>query len=191
MVNATQLSFQFRALCIVSRQHLHPWMRSRCATFNQQTLQGSEWANCADGSVIKCWGLRETRGLICSGASILEATKSIGEAGAAFVVMASRGEGGGGRGELPYISYIGMFRQSGYHFHRVYNFTFSCLKQGCPCKSSPFLPLRSHNRFANFVCLCWNAWTWKLICHFYCFEYGLLGPVLNRVRNYSTFSQTG
>ena len=29
--------------------------------------------------------------------------------------------------------------------NRVYNFTFSCLKQGCPRKSSPFLPLQSHN----------------------------------------------
>ena len=29
--------------------------------------------------------------------------------------------------------------------NRVDNFTFSCLKQGRPCKSSPFLPLRSHN----------------------------------------------
>ena len=27
----------------------------------------------------------------------------------------------------------------------MYNFTFSCLKQGRPRKSSPFLPLRSHN----------------------------------------------
>ena len=29
--------------------------------------------------------------------------------------------------------------------NRVYNFTFPCLKQGRPCKSSPFLPLWSHN----------------------------------------------
>ena len=39
--------------------------------------------------------------------------------------------------------------------NRVY--TFSCLKQGRPRKSSPFLPLRSHQSFANFMRLRWNA----------------------------------
>ena len=44
--------------------------------------------------------------------------------------------------------------------NRVYNFTFSCLKQGRPHKSPPFLPLRSH----NFHWFRRNAWKRKLIC---------------------------
>ena len=50
--------------------------------------------------------------------------------------------------------------------NRVYNFTFSCLKQGRPHQSSPFLPLRSHDSFANFVRLRWDAWKRKLMCRF-------------------------
>ena len=59
--------------------------------------------------------------------------------------------GGGGRGGTPiYFLYrdvptVRVSFSGSSVLNRVYNFTFSCLKQGHPRKSSPFLPLRSHN----------------------------------------------
>ena len=62
------------------------------------------------------------------------------------------GGGGGGGGLLPYNSYnyrdvltVRVSFSGCSVLNRVYNFTFSCLKQVRPRKSSPFLPLRSHN----------------------------------------------
>ena len=72
---------------------------------------------------------------------------------------------------------------------RVYNFTFSRLKQGRPRIPLLFSPF-DHIIFADFMRLHWNAWKRKLMYRFWCFEYGLLGPVLKRVRNYNTFSWT-
>ena len=53
--------------------------------------------------------------------------------------MLASSPGGGGGGVLPYISYIGTLRQSGYHFQEFHIFVL-----GHPCKS-PILPLRLHN----------------------------------------------
>ena len=72
------------------------------------------------------------------------------------------GRGGGEGGFLPYISYI-IFRVL--CLNRVYNFTFSCLIQGLPCKSLLFSHF-DHMIFADFVRLRWNAWKCKLMYRF-------------------------
>ena len=58
--------------------------------------------------------------------------------------------GGGGGGTPIYFLYrdvptVRVSFSGSSVLNRVYNFTFSCLKQGRPFKSSSFLPLRSHN----------------------------------------------
>ena len=67
---------------------------------------------------------------------------------------------------------------------------FRVYKQGRSRKSSPFPPLKSHNfpwfRAPSLKCVKTQTYVPFLV-----FLYGLLDPVLNRVRNYSTFSLIG
>ena len=100
--------------------------------------------------------------------------------------------GGGGGGVLPFISYIRTFRPSGYHFqgsvlNRVYNLTFLCLKQGLPSNLLLFSPF-DHIIFADFVRFVEMRENANLCTVFSVLNTVMLGPVLNRVRNYSTFS---
>ena len=102
-------------------------------------------------------------------------------------------EGWGGGGEYSHIFFLHRdvptvrVSFSGSCLKRVYNFTFSCLNTVVPSNLLLFSPF-NHVIFADFVRLHWNAWKRKLIHSLYCFQYDLIGLVLNRVRNYSTFS---
>ena len=64
---------------------------------------------------------------------------------------------------------------------------FRVLNRVVPINLLLFSPF-DHIIFADFVRLHWNTWKGQLTCRLWCFEYSLLGPVMNRVRNYSTFS---
>ena len=102
------------------------------------------------------------------------------------------GDGGGGGGTPIYFLYrdvpkVRVSFSGSSVLNRVYNFKFSCLKQGRPRKSSPVLPLRSYN-FRWFRAPSLECVKTQTYVPFVVFKYGLLGPVLNRVRNYSTFS---
>ena len=68
-----------------------------------------------------------------------------------------------------YISYIGTVKVSfsgSSVFNRVYDFTFACLKQGCPRKSSPILPLQSQNFLLDRVAKSTSfvSWTGSGFC---------------------------
>ena len=98
---------------------------------------------------------------------------------------------GGGRG-FPYISHMGMFHPIGYHFqgptvfvlNRVYNFT--CLGQVIP--NDLLLPPQPYN--CCLICVpCCTCVKRKLLYILIVLNTVMLGPVSNRVQNYSTFSQ--
>ena len=95
------------------------------------------------------------------------------------------------RGVLSYISYIGMFHSSGYHFQSSLSQTgytvshFCTLNRVFPANLLLFSPF-AHIIFTEFlrfiemrenVNLCIFVLNTVMLC-----------PVLNRVRNYSTFS---
>ena len=67
---------------------------------------------------------------------------------------------------------------------------FRVYKQDRSRKSSPFSPLKSHN-FRWFRAPSLKCVKTQMFVPFLVFLYGLLDPVLNRVRNYSTFSLIG
>ena len=115
-----------------------------------------------------------------------------------------RGQGGGGRkiiwlhprGNTPiYFLYrdvptVGVSFSGSSVLNRVYNFTYSCLTQGRPRKSSPFLPLRSHNfrwfRAPSLKCVKTQTYalgeSWTVTYHF----------LLDRVAKFPSFvSWTG
>ena len=72
-------------------------------------------------------------------------------------------------GVLPYISYIGTFRQSGYHFQGPLSWTghtishLGVLNRVIPTNILLSFP-SDHIIFADSLRLRWNAWKRKLIC---------------------------
>ena len=64
------------------------------------------------------------------------------------------------------------------------NYTFPCLKRGCPRKS-PFLPLQLH----DFVCLRSNAWKRELMYHSYCSQAFMASRVVNSYVQFRQLSE--